>query len=348
MRNSRLSRSSLSGNHSPQASRWSVALGILLLAGQLACGSTPGESDIKKDNDTNILNDHIDLPGNNTDDIVQLATAKQLISDPNFTNGFITQDPISGADIGRINPTFSGGTPVWRLGQWGRANNIGVLNDFSSVCESSECWDDFKGSVTIGAPGSGEADLSLRVNAYEEYQGNYYPYAGSRSTWVHLIAEQGITPLTDYPDEGCPALSRLSSLNFSVDARLLCDNQNQCSGYDAGKHAADYYVYFTIQNRNAAKAAGYGDYVWFGLTLYGDRDPSPGLYVNGDDFTQKLIYNIGYEPLADQDLTDGTWRHLQEDLLPHMKSALQAAWDRGYLPDSRNLEDYRIGGMNIG
>ena len=28
--------------------------------------------------------------------------------------------------------------------------------------------------------------------------------------------------------------------------------------------------------------------------------------------------------------------------------ALQAAWERGYLPDSRNPADYRIGGMNIG
>ncbi|MCK5689566.1 hypothetical protein KAI87_09875, partial [Myxococcota bacterium] len=79
MRNSRLTYSSRSTNHSHQVlSRWSVTLGILLLAGQLACGSAPGESDIKKGDDTNILNDRIDLPGNNTDDIVQLATAKQL------------------------------------------------------------------------------------------------------------------------------------------------------------------------------------------------------------------------------------------------------------------------------
>ncbi|MCK5689622.1 hypothetical protein KAI87_10155, partial [Myxococcota bacterium] len=155
-------------------------------------------------------------------------------------------------------------------------------------------------------------------------------------------------PLSNGADEGCPYLSDLGSLDFSVDARLLFDHQNKEAGYDDSKHAADYLMYFTIQTRNAAQADGYGDFLWFGLTVYGDRDASPGLYVAGDDFSGKLIYNIGYEPLCETDLTDGAWHNLKEDLLPHILLAVQEAWDRGYLPDSHNLADYRIGGMNLG
>ncbi len=73
--------------------------------------------------------------------------------------------------------------------------------------------------------------------------------------------------------------------------------------------------------------------------------------IQGDDFSQKLIYNIGYNILNDYSnsaITDNQWHTLEEDFLPHILDALQEAWNRGYLSDSHNLADYKIGGMNLG
>jgi hypothetical protein len=36
------------------------------------------------------------------------------------------------------------------------------------------------------------------------------------------------------------------------------------------------------------------------------------------------------------------------DLLPIVKDALEAAWERGFVSDSRDLADYRLGGVSIG
>ncbi len=102
-----------------------------------------------------------------------------------------------------------------------------------------------------------------------------------------------------------------------------------------------------MQNLDPA-SAGYGDYLWFGVTLYDDRDVRPGLYVAGDAATGKLIYNIGLAPLSPSGLGDGAWHAIEGDLLPHLLAALREAWARGLLTDSMRLSDYRIGGMNIG
>ena len=271
----------------------------------------------------------------------------QLISDRHFTQGFQAQDPVTGADVGIMNPAFSVGETIWNLGQWGSLTTISD-SDPATLPGGAVRWQDSYGSVTIGMPGSGEADLSLRVNTLSEYGGTYYNGPDSvRNTWVHLLAEQRISdPYA--ADPACPPLSELSALHFSVDSRLVEDERNIQSGYQSSQHAAQYLVYFTIQNLAEPNTPGFGDYLWFGLTFHDDRESYPGLYVMGDAATGKLIYNIGLAPLTPSSLSDNEWHKLSEDLLPHIRLALQEAWERGYLPHSNKLSDYRIGGMNLG
>ncbi|MBW2701222.1 MAG: hypothetical protein JRF33_10420 [Deltaproteobacteria bacterium] len=269
----------------------------------------------------------------------------EIIADRHFARGFTLMHPDTGDLLGDMSPAFETGDPKWHLAQWGSLASLDGVTP-STLTSGAMLWENTYAAVTIGPIGSGEADLSFLVNAYDEYGGVYRSPTDSR-TWIHLLGAQRISP-PDAQGPGCPALSQLNSLVFSVDCRLISDVQNIHGGYDPSRHNAAYLIYFTIQNLGSDPEFGYGDYLWFGLTLYDDRNDMPGLYVNGDDATGKLIYNIGLAPLSDASLADEAWHRLHEDLLPHILDALQEAWDRGYLPHSHNLSDYYIGGMNLG
>ncbi len=281
------------------------------------------------------------------DPMPDLDGPNQLIRDRHFSLGFVAKDQVSGNTVGTMNPGFAPGETIWNLGQWG---SLTTLSDATPTTLSSGSveWKDLYGAVTIGAPDSSEPDLSLRVNAHAEYNGVYFNGPNSiRTTWVHLLGEQRISePYAE--DPACPPLSELSALHFSADSRLLVDERNLQGGFDPGRHAASYLMFFTIQNLAEPGTPGFGDYLWFGLTLYDDRDSYPGLFSMGDAATGKLIYNIGLAPLTSSSLNDNQWHSLDEDLLPHIRLALQEAWDKGFLPDSHVLSDYRIGGMNLG
>jgi len=272
----------------------------------------------------------------------------ELIRDRHFRRGFKVRSSIQPGDIiGSINPDFEAGEQIWTLGQWASFTD---LNNFpKTITPSGDVyWEDIYKRVTIGD--SDGVDLSLRVNAKVEYNNTYYVHGSSlgRTTWVHLLGEQTITNPYNQAS-GCPALSELTALNFSVKAKLLYDHRNISAGYIENNHTAQYLMFFTIQNLNQA-SAGFGDFLWFGIMLHEDRGRTQPM-IQGDDFSQKLIYNIGYDILNDYSnnpITDNEWHTLEEDFLPHIITALQEAWNRGYLSDSHNLSDYKIGGMNLG
>ena len=272
-------------------------------------------------------------------------TGIELITDRRFARGFNAQHPVSGAVVGTMSPGFASGAPAWQLGQWGSATSLSDATQ-TTLASGAVRWEDRYGALIIGPAGAAEADLTFRVDAVEEY-GGVYRAADATRTWPHLLGEQRLSP-PGAEGPGCPPLTELDQLIFSADARLLYDRQNRRAGYDPSRHAAQYLIYFTIQNLRDPAAPGYGDYLWFGLTLYDDRTAAPGLAVSGDDATGKLIYNIGLTPLTAGSLTDNEWHSLRADLLPHIRLALEEAWRRGYLPDSHDLADYRIGGMNLG
>ena len=269
----------------------------------------------------------------------------ELIFDRHFRRGFSALDPESGAVVGALVPGFASGAPAWELGQWGSATTLSAASP-TTLPSGAVRWEDSYGAVTLGPSGSEEADLIFRVNAFAEYGGVYRTGSETR-TWPHLLGQQRLSPPGNL-GPGCPPISQLTSLRFSTEARLLRDERHIGAGYDSGRHAASFLIYFTVQNLSAPGAPGYGDFLWLGLTVYDDREPRPGLYVAGDEASGKLIYNIGLTPLTPGSLTDGAWHRLEADLLPHVRLALEAAWDRGLLTDSRDLADYRIGGMNIG
>ena len=162
----------------------------------------------------------------------------------------------------------------------------------------------------------------------------------AREPWVHLLVEQEFEPPA--------ALSKLSSAVLNLEARLLRSTSLHHGDYSPDIHAAQFQIFFTIQNRNHA-SKGFGDLLWFGVPLYDNRHRFPSEF-KARDFggTSKFIFTPGGRVFTSDTAHDGGVVRIQKDLLPLFQEALQTAWEREFLKDSKNAADYYIGGMNMG
>ncbi len=147
--------------------------------------------------------------------------------------------------------------PVWDLAQWSSKYPLQPGDCFSAsptlVCSNSAK------RVVVGTPGSPAADLSLAANAGAEY-----PRArrSPSEPWVHLLVQQDF--------ENPPALGEVGVLHFHLEARLKRSVLVSSNDYSPSLHAAQYFVCFTVANRNP-KVAGYGECFWFGIPIYDNR-----------------------------------------------------------------------------
>jgi|GEM_PF-1576410 len=278
------------------------------------------------------------------------ASAVQMIADRHFQDGAIVLNPVSGADEGIIQYKAPYGTTWWRLAQWGSEQSIYGTAPMVLGSGSLQWSNSFK-AVVSGSPDSADRDLILAVDAINEYGGIYRK---SGESWPALLISQRISNPQGWFKNYAPSIADLNELIIDIEARLLYAQNIYTNGYSSSLHAAHFLIYFTIQNlQTNPKTADYGNYYWFGLALYDDRYSLPGLAVaqDGDGVTTgtgKLMYNIGIAPFCTTGLQTGAWKRVTGDILPHIKAGLQEAWSRGYLTNSFNYADYKIGGMNMG
>ncbi|MEO6434816.1 MAG: hypothetical protein ABIP55_03520, partial [Tepidisphaeraceae bacterium] len=192
-------------------------------------------------------------------------------------------------------------------------------------------------TVGVGSSGEQKGVLSLAVNSLVEYG----PRAkGAGAPWVHLLVQQDFDPPA--------ALERLGAVTLHIDARLLRSRSLHANDYSPDIHSAQFTIFFTIENRNR-QSAGHGDYLWFGIPIYDNRSRFPKAFKEQDfGGTAKYIFMPDGKTYTESSAHDGEWMVIEKDLLPLMREALEAAWARGYLKDSKNLSDYAIGGMNMG
>ncbi len=275
----------------------------------------------------------------------------QLIADPGFEWGLNVLDPTSGAKQGSIVWQDTAVPPFWELGQWN--SKTSAIDIESEVLPSgATVWQDSNKVIKMGTREGEGYDLYLGINSIHEYGG---VFRVNGQPWPHLLVQERISPPGNI-GPGCPPLSQLSALNFQVDACLDTVNIIKTGDYDPNIHAAQFLIYFTVQNLGSNPKL-FGKYVWLGVQVYDDRNPSPSKYVAHDDGTKMLIYSIAYNETADSTTHSGKWVHFDVDLLPHAKAALQEAWNRGYFSYEEdgstvtpplNFDDYKIGGMNMG
>ena len=263
---------------------------------------------------------------------------RELIQDNHFQRGFILWQPKPGRHVryGELRGGETNRPPVWGLAQWSSRFPLEpaaaqILPGGALICSNAAK------AVTLGAANPSAADLVFAVNSREEYGPRARPPA---EPWVHLLAEQ------EFGESA--SLAKLRAAKLHVEARLLRARNRHADDYSPDRHAAQFQIFFTLQNANR-QSPGYGDLLWFGVPIYDNRDRFPKAF-KAQDFggTAKFIFTPAGDTYAAVSAHDGKWITLEKDLLPLLREALTTAWARGFLKDSKELADYRLGGMNLG
>ena len=273
--------------------------------------------------------------------------AQELIFDNHFQYGLKVYSPQYPPD----NPVQVDGvigfdstkTPIWTCAQWSSKSSL--IDIVPTIMPNGWYhWENSEKKIYLGPYGEEDYDILFGVNSYSEYGGVYRQIG---ENWPHLLVEQRLSPPGN-AGPGCPPLDELGKLNFHLEAKLENDSTIIQEGYDANIHAAQFLIYFTVQNLNTS-SPGYGkDYIWLGVQVYDDRNESPAEYINHDDGTQTLIYSIAFDSVATKSTHTNEWVNINVDLYPYAIKALNEAWQRGYLSASQDLADYKLGGMNMG
>lgn len=264
-------------------------------------------------------------------------TSTELIRDPSFRSGLIVFDPAPGKKVERARFQWieDAGDPIWGMAQWHSKFSIAGakperLGGGAIQFRNETKW-------IVWAPDDHTSGgLTLGVDSRPEYKGRARPRG---EPWPHLLVQQRLSD--------SPPLTELSSLRFHVEARLEGLERFDPPGYSPRLHTAHYLIHFTVQNLNRA-SDGFGDFLWFGIPVYDDRHIVPKRHVAGDVASGKLIYTPSGDAFTSGSLHGGEWVSFDADLLPMMREGIEEGWRRDFLKGSREMNDYRLGGMNIG
>ncbi len=278
----------------------------------------------------------------------------EVLKNPDFSNGLlvkgIDQKFKTNRDLyeDKLIPDWADGDPVWVLSQWYSRESIAdTAADYSSP--SMVQWKNSCKTIGIGKPDTEKAGIFLGVDAYTEFRGVYRD--GSKKDWPHLLVSQRVRENGSEYGEAVPSVGNMDNLRFRLSYRILSDEAHKTGKWQKNRHAARFRVNLTIQNlrpdRN--RELGYGRFIWFVITLYDDRHPvlNP-VKPKIDKSSGMMIYNVGLKPFENNAPAIGKWNHLDADILPFIKEALEFAWSEGVLTETRNLEFYRLGSMNFG
>ncbi|MBK8009928.1 MAG: VCBS repeat-containing protein [Deltaproteobacteria bacterium] len=270
------------------------------------------------------------------------ATDLNLLVDPGFTRGLRVLAP--GSSFNAI-PTPSGSlcppsscSPAWELAQWGSSTD--VSGGGLALKEGRYTWSTATKEVAFGS-----GVLALKVNSDAEFGGRY---KAAGADWPHLLVGQAISE-PGAPGLGSPWVSDMSSLDFSIEARLVQATRVEGgSGYDPSIHAAQFLIYFTIQDLSAPYEGSGHDFLWLGIVAYDDRDEFPLGGADGTDTGQsKLMYKVPLRKLTKTSLRGGDWVSIRGNLLPFVRKAIKVAKQRGLLASS-DLARFRVGKVTMG
>lgn len=266
------------------------------------------------------------------------ATDRELVRDPDFRRGFSVLQPAPGKRVrdGILHGPEAAAEPVWHLLQWSSKHPLAIAAP-EKLADGSLRYSNGAKAVTLGAAGSDRGDLGMAVRASAEY-GSLARKSGE--PWVHLLVEQDI----DQP----PSLADLSAARLHVEAKLTTAEKQPMPGYSPGLHAAQFQIFFSVQNLNR-RSAGFGKYLWFGIPVYDNRHRVVPAYKARDTGgTNMFIFTPAGDVFSPKSTHDRKWITIDTDLLPLMREGLENAWRDGFLKESQVLADYRIAAMNIG
>lgn len=263
-----------------------------------------------------------------------------LLMDPQFKNGFnllgIRSIETGEQIMAVLNYDQEYGVyPYWRLAQWGTRQSLETAQ-LETISDHVYRYANETKAVTVNVE---TGDLTLKAAASQEYGA---PRKNGED-WPHLLIEQV------FMREGY--LDQLSALHAKLDVQLSAYvPQMSEETYNPGLHAAQFSWYITVQNRNSSSSQ-YGDYFWFGLPIFDNREPLPkeSYFKDGgkEDTTHKFIYNMDASHYLQEGLKVGEWATIELDLLPYMLHARDLAFENGFL-EGTLPEELAVSNMNLG
>ncbi|HET6227069.1 MAG TPA: T9SS type A sorting domain-containing protein [Bacteroidia bacterium] len=283
---------------------------------------------------------------------------KELLTDTHLKRGFI--DIVNGVKV--TDPAHIMGcppsNPVWNAAEWKSqfyfSSQTG--NSVNGWCTYSSSYKDFR----FGGPlNSRDYDVYMAVNSEAEFSSHFRKLIDTVQNWPALYLEQRVTQAPAEPTEGpgCPPLSKLNSLTFKIDAKLLYNQTytQQISSdssdptaqhYNSNIHASSFQVFLTVQKLNSS--VNYGTKMWFGIPLYDNRQRSIKAYksLDGNGGSNDYIFSLASTDFTTQSLQDGNWVSINFNVLPKVIDGLNEAIHAGYLTGTIN--DYMIGAVLIG
>jgi hypothetical protein len=272
------------------------------------------------------------------------AVGRELLVDPGFQRGFRLCEPEPGKRVvyGELRG-FDAGPPAWDLDQWSSRDRLASdpASELPAADVQERRWANTAKAVVLQRAGTGSAEplptLEFGVMGSVEYGGRARQ---DGEPWVHLLAEQALA--------ASPTLAELRRARFRIQAQLRRSKLHRTSDYSTGRHAAQFQVFLALQNVNPA-SAGKGRLVWFGIPLYDDRHRIPPEHKTRDTGgTGMFIFTPRGDVYASASAHDGGWITVDRDLVPLLRESLTAAWDKGFLVESRDLSDYRLTSINLG
>ncbi len=265
-----------------------------------------------------------------------------LIQDTFYENGssVIAPDGSATTTASTIN---QGATPIWQVCQWDSVGNLSstpptISNGVYTYTDAAKT-------------------LSLNTNTgatYMAIKGSVEYADGDRSQvstpWPHLLLQQ------DYYGDQLINLSQMSSLKMQMTYKVThCDNRMQGQVDADNLHCAQVVWYISLQNRTEGHAE-YGEYMWFGMILYDNREEGSNFtltYKVDDDSTANTGKMICQPASADWSSTGrmakvGETINVDFDILSVAKAAFNKAQRTYGLFSKSSWEDMYIGTMNFG
>ncbi|TJZ59994.1 hypothetical protein FAZ15_13995 [Sphingobacterium olei] len=243
----------------------------------------------------------------------------------------------NGSTSNVIHPFGPGsGSPIWGMAEWGTRY---FLTESDRV-EDAHSVSYVNAGKTISfkkAPHAG--NIAMQVTTSSEY---VRPRREGED-WPHLLIEQS------FPDQ--PFVKDLKGLILHFRGKLTKAEMKMAQqDFNPGLHAAQFQLFITVQNMNP-NSAYYGDFLWFGIPFYDNRNAQIPVYaakdIGKDDASGKFIYSAGTTDFMKGTFHGGNEVTIEKDIYPLIVNALKMAKQRGYLTGSFD-GDFRITGMNLG